>query len=315
MIVSMRLIYAYVVSVLVIGCADRETRVLTTIEQSLLRSGELIRLENAKAVDVLGKRWGTAITGGPAVDWAPKAKALQLASKALNEQLDNIKGNIDRMKGGDSAVATFLRRQETSIAGLINGYRFQVRRIIFDSTTDVEALREQQNLQRARDADSAVFSFVGLPGRIKVNWEKGIESEFKDVLGNDRMAAALAIGRIKLALSLMENSLVGLCNDNAKRYLYCGYQYSYIAQLDRGEYSAGDTITVHVGKSEIATYKSPKVWVADSTLKIESDGAANYSWIAKGKPGVYSLPIVYEYEKPNGGKLSWTKNIKYVIEK
>lgn len=294
---------------LLTGCAEsQESKMLDMIDQNMHRTSDAIKEENMLAVEAINQQLAASIAGGSIVGWAPKINLLQETADALHLQLHKIKDSVERMGDDHKSVSAFLRRQETMIGSYLNDYRTLVRRALTDSTVITTDWVQQKVLREVGAADSVFCERVNMavPSKVIVT---------ESLLGTRRNTALLSISRVEQALRLMERTLIEICGLYSGRSSCCCPWFMYWTEIDQERYSVGDTITVYAGRADIATWKNLEVHIGDTVLSKDEGGVVTYSWMAKGPPGAYTLPVQYEYEKPNGGKLSWTKNIQYVIEK
>ncbi|MDF2189071.1 hypothetical protein [Paraflavitalea sp. CAU 1676] len=313
----MRTLLVITAGVLMVGCAEKhEAKVLRLLENSLQNSEKLIRKENQLIYGHLNRELESAFTGGPSIEWAPTANELRAAASMLNDSLEVAKRQVAEADGKKNTKGPSLLAQEAIIYRHLNFYRSAINNILYHSSHAIAEWQLRYYKQVVRDVDSLFKGSLRMSYALSQGDSlEPLKPGERNLLGNDQVSAALAIGRIELTLGLVERSLASFCMSRTKGYLHCVGVPAIINTLNYERIRTGDTLVLTLGDGEFVAYKTPLIRL-DGTLVPQDDaGGFRYSWIASAKPGEYFLPVNIQYEKPTGEVLSWTKNVKYVIQK
>ncbi len=116
----------------------------------------------------------------------------------------------------------------------------------------------------------------------------------------------------KSELLQLENTILNYINNNSIT-IYCGYnEFNAIASINSEVFLPNQPIEIYAGVGSFSADSKPKISVNKKNAPL-IDGMATYTSKAPKKAGVYSIPVIIEYTKPDGTTSKVHKDFFYTV--
>lgn len=110
------------------------------------------------------------------------------------------------------------------------------------------------------------------------------------------------------------NYVVEYCNINTT-INYCGYDhFQAIAVQNSTHFKPNEKLKITAGIGVFSSNAQPIVKVDSKTVKLNTEGVAEYETKVADKPGTYSKLVTIEFTKPDGTRSTIEKQIKYTVD-
>ncbi|MBO9562040.1 MAG: hypothetical protein J7621_04670 [Niastella sp.] len=298
-----------------IACKDNiDAKKMDKITRSLNRTNKLIDAHNEEIYSTLERKLRSVRTRAKAEIWNPKALRVKKLSAGLYAYIDSLQKQVSSPDATTKEIRRLLNKESGRLHGDLAAYCEAVS--VIDTTEFVDNSRMLEALKR---------DMVNLRKFIALRLNMGMDSTL--ILHTDarqlaRMyfdnttpaQASMVLSKFRNDILVIENGLAVYFNMWAVNN-YCGYTPGcpVIGMINVTHVKAGHGMEVYAGRGSYSTEADPRITIGDSTMGIGPDGTTTYDFIAKGKPGKYTIPVQIEYYKPDGSKNTFTKKLEYTI--
>lgn len=290
---------------LLTACRQQEpVNQLKEINSALERANLIIEDNNHFAYEEMDAKLKDPRTHDGATIWEPRARIIRqraLESKMLIASLKNaLIKQSDSLQNQDRAIVTRILKADGNAGKL-----FENLILLKDSAINVFEKVEELN------RDSGFFSKkvlqIDVTAYSKADW---LNKNFDKC---SPLLAVMALNKIEANVINTESICINHCNAKVM-YNFCGY-YSPgpLASINSNIVRSGDTISITAGVGVFAKEMSPRITINGTRIKLYDSPIAEYEFIAIGKPGTYSVPVIIEYMDSDGSWQTAFKKLGYII--
>ena len=129
------------------------------------------------------------------------------------------------------------------------------------------------------------------------------------------LMAMIMLNKMEADLLATEKAFITYCNFRAS-FHGCILPYDLfkaVATLSSSYVKAGQSIEVTAGVGSFTDAMKPRITINGKDVKVGEGATAVYKFIAAGKPGTYTVPITFQYYKPDGTNASISTTREYII--
>lgn len=291
---------------------DRE--IMKTISGSLDRSRGRIVQSNEYVYRSLDTKLKDPVGQPKAAFWGSKIQKVKVLSMKLYRHLDSLKTQVRLSGKSHRAMQELISKESVRLYSDLLLYCDA-----FSTTLALEEFTSHPTFyeQLKKDAQYMLKYHASLLGfrddhsmAFPVVQEQWISNQF----GGETPRVLLMLNKLQSDVLLIERSIIGYCLSQipVSCNLLAG-SYWFRAFINSTHVKAGQKMEIVVGEVSREPAVSPRIRIADSSLRVTADGTATYSFIAKGKPGVYSIPVKISYTGVDGQEWTVVKNLEYII--
>jgi hypothetical protein len=144
----------------------------------------------------------------------------------------------------------------------------------------------------------------------RINQQSWQAADLKD----QALPQALAmLNKLKADVLITEADLLNYCANNIPYPRRpCGL-FEAIAILNSSYAKSGQRMQAFVGSGTFSAASKPYVMIDDKRVVLQEEGVAVYKFIANGKPGIHTIPVCIEYNKPDGTYNVINEKLEYII--
>ncbi|MBO9660326.1 MAG: hypothetical protein J7527_16010 [Chitinophagaceae bacterium] len=262
--------------------SSEKDALLQSLKQSLDRSARTINGSSSFALAQLHEKRMTPGTSYKAGIWLPKA---ELADKYKIQILQQ----IEMMIHNDEDNAAPINESDLhTLKDRLKSYA--------DSTIAIDAFIKREFAPIFADStknDLSPLTMLANLKRAKSNVER-----------------ATILAQLKLTVTHSTNNVIQYCLEQipspCRFYVYAPLitQYTHAVQ-------SGEQVEIIAGIGSYSANAQPKTMIAGKRCIQKEDGTFRYQLTAKGKPGVYSIPVVIDYIDEMGDPVKTNKTITY----
>jgi len=154
---------------------------------------------------------------------------------------------------------------------------------------------------------------ASLPTDKKIDYKKKwLEKNFGRTTA---LMAMIMLNKMEADVLATEKAFITYCNDRAT-FHGCILRYDVfkaVATLSSSYVKAGQTIEVTAGVGSFSYAAKPRITINGKEVNVGDDAAAVYKFIVAGKPGKYTIPVKFEYYRPDGTSVSVSTTREYII--
>jgi hypothetical protein len=302
--------------VALISCKDKnDSNALKAINQGLELANADMEERNEYVYTDLAEKTMDPQTAAKAAIWRPRAIDVGSKSTKLITYIDSLKKEIALFKesSGNAIKRSFEEKGNELYGKLVMYSQDLTDAWDLDPYTDNPIFRQQLEKVVAMFKKNVAIRFGLLVGDSSSGFV-GAQIWIEQYLNNSNSLLTMAmLNKIQNDILITENGLIQYCKIYSTKYT-CGYdQFHTVAVLSSAYVKAGQSIEVSAGVGQFSAASKPRITIDGAVCKMLDDGAAVYSFTAKGKPGNYHVPVTIEFYKPDGTLAQVNKQLQYTI--
>ena len=295
---------------------------LRAINESLINANNEAEEDNRVIYSALQNKSMDPQTASQAAVWLPKAERLQRNSAKIRKLINWLKNQLIKQSDSLNKTTCELVSQlgeptgkgfgllndliafKDSIPAIFKPVQFTFSPYVY-KVADKDSLRINNMLTLLKD-----YSYPMSEKERDIYGKKWLENNF---VGSSSIMTMLILNKLENDVLATENRLISYCLQHAGTiYKSCNRQEP-IAILSTGYVKSGQAIQVTAGMGSFIDYVKPIIKIGDKEIKLNSDGVAEYSFIANGKPGKHAIRATFQYTKQDGSSVVVWKDLKYII--
>ena len=131
----------------------------------------------------------------------------------------------------------------------------------------------------------------------------------------DKLNSSIILAILKNRIVTIKEMLIEYCSFNAKPGCLLHFEsFQAIASQNSTKFKPAETLQITAGVGAFSTAASPKIFVNDKEIQLNSDGVAEYKTKVPNEIGTYKKQVKIEYIKPDGTRGSVEKEIIYTVD-
>jgi hypothetical protein len=316
------LIFIAITILLLAACQQQENEnKLKAINTCIQKANEVIQSGNKLLYDAIDEKLKDPLTHDNASVWEPRATTVKKIADSINLVIENIK--IQILKQSDS-----LRKPNAPIIKQLyetngDGYVLLNKLVAFkESIPGIFSISDFYDKPYLaphikQDLCSLLDSIPVLPG-FRGNLSETQRSVFKkkwveeNFAGSASLPIMIQLNKIQSEVLVTEQELISYFHNRIVVRAICGGPFPFAA-INSSYVKSGQSITVTAGILQFNIVVNPRVTINGKEVKINSDGEAQYSFIAQSQPGKNIIPVCINYSPGGGSQFRASKNIEYII--
>lgn len=301
---------------LLVGCRQREDEAqLKAINQSLEDANSILQQGNLLLKGDLEYKKYDIRYGSMGVVWEPRAKQISTGADSIIVLIDELKRELikqsDSLKKEDAPIIEQLASPNGA------GYKLLGRLSAFKDTilTIIQADDVDNTVKNANLFTTAPL----LPGYAdSLNKEEGkqyaIKWQKENFSGSSALMTLIVLNKIKNELLVTTKAFIEYSISKSEVHS-CGWPYrvSAAAILSSSYVRSGQPIEVTAGIGEFGPAIGSRILIGGKAIELNNEGTAVHRFIARGKPGKYSVRVEIEFAEPDGTNSRMFKDLKYII--
>lgn len=279
------------------SCLDRSDRnlaIIKTLNESLINSNEMLAASTDEILTSLEMKRRDPGTSAAGELMYSKAKLVRNISSDTYDYLEKIETALLESVAPTGNVNDFFRQGENHLYDSLATYKSKLLAI------DPKIHHQFKN-------SLVVFT---------PSFDSGAKSKHKFVKrffdNSDAIAAIAMLNKLQNNIRLNENRIITFCHENIATHPHYRL-FSIILAQSSTIVQAGDQIEIIAGVASIDTDQTPKIFVFNKQISLESDGIAHYKLTATSKPGKYYVPVKISYTDQDGKSQTVEREIIYTV--
>ncbi|AEW02412.1 hypothetical protein A4D02_00220 [Niastella koreensis] len=315
------LIVPAVIIVLLIGCRPEENPdQLIAVNQSLeYANGVMQEAGDMVYEELLERQKDPRDADHPAL-WLARAKQIKQYADSLGNFIKNIKSELITQSDSLKKDYVELTKQLHNEDGV--GQQLLNKLTDFKDSASSILTPEEKKLEYYRRSEIGHILETGpllpayrdsLPADKKVDYKKKwLEKSFGRT---SALMAMIMLNKIEADVLATEKEFITYCDFRAS-FHGCIVRYDLfkaVAILSSSYVKAGQAIEVTAAVGQFIDAMKPRITIDGKEVQVGECATAVYKFIAAGKPGKYTVPITFQYYKPDGTKDSIATTREYII--
>lgn len=324
LIIKRSILYTVSIVLLLAGCGPQENpRQLKAINESLERANDVIRDGNRSInEELMEMKEAPHTTAGPTI-WYARANQIHLYVDSIRTMIKDLKSEL--MTQSDS-----LKREYVTVVKQLyeeNGVGYQLLEKLAVFKSSILAVifpREVTDDQRSPDFKNREINYLleaipllpgyrdSLPANEQIKYrKKWLDASFAR---SSSLMAMLMLNKIDNDVLTTEKILVDYCDNHVSRGCVLYYnKFSVVAVLSSSYVKNGQPIEVSAGIGSFSAASKPTIIIDGKEITLNEDATALYKFKATGSPGKHTIPVKFEYTKPDGSEELKTVVLNYII--
>ncbi|MFY7964237.1 MAG: hypothetical protein ACOVO1_05025 [Chitinophagaceae bacterium] len=266
------------------GRNKEDEKLFEELNASLESSNKLINAKSVGFMMTMEEKMQDSRTHYIAIKWQPKARFIEKKSNEIIAYLNSLNN-----KASFRTEKKYLQKLHKEL---------------------IEYKQQMQEL------DSAMYN--DLSKDIKITSEIGeaneqTEAEFCNSFNESNQLLKLAIYKNRIVR--IKSSLIEYCEMNTRPGCVLNFEsFRAIAAQNSTKFKPAETLEITAGVGAFSKAASPKVFVNNKEVVLNSDGVAEFKETVPSKPGKYYKQVKIKYIKPDGTIGAAEKEIIYTVD-
>lgn len=307
---------------LIAGCRQRENvSQLKAINESLENSNKIIQYDINMIYEKLLEKQRDSYTISQSEIWAPRANTIRKQADSIITVIEELKRELIKQSDSlqESNAPIIKQLYETNGPGykLLNklaDFKESIPAIIYEFFDNPAQYTSMKNdiirLSATVPLLSGYNNDVGENHRAQYI-KKWLDENFA---GSSSAMVIIVLNKIKNDLLATAKIFMDYCL-NKTATINCGNYsvFRVVAALSSSYVKQGQAIEVSAGIGAFSMAMKPTITINGKEIKLNDHSLAEYHLVASGKPGKHTIPVKFEYTKPDGSTAVATKELAYVI--
>lgn len=314
------LIIPVVIVGLLVGCHPEENPdQLKAVNQSLEYANGIMEEANKLVYEKLTEKKKDVSTMMVAAPWEPKSDQIKRYSDSTRAFIKKLKGELIQQSNNLKMDYVELTKQLHNADGtggqLLNkliAFKDSIPAVFYSGNTMNDPYRRDQLNDLLKTVPLLPAYRDSLPTGKKNDYKKKwLEKSFGRT---SALMAMIMLNKIESDVLTTEHAFITFCNNQI--VIGCNMQvnrFSAIATLSSSYVKAGQSIEITAGVGAFSEAARPRITINGKEVKMDVDATAIYKFIATGAPGKHTVPITFQYSKPDGTDASVSVNREYTI--
>jgi hypothetical protein len=310
-----------VILIILAGCRPEENPdQLMAVNQSLEYANVVMQeASNMVYEELLERQKDPRGADHPAL-WLSRAKQIKQYADSLGSFIKNMKSELitqsDSLKKDYVELTKQLHSEDGVGQQLLNkltDFKDSASGILTPDERKLEYYRRSEIGHILETGPLLPAYWDSLPADKKIDYKKKwLEKSFGRT---SALMAMIMLNKIEADVLATEKEFITYCNFRASFHgCILGYDlFKAVAILSSSYVKAGQSIDVTAAVGQFTDAMKPRITINGKEIQIGEGATAVYKFIATGKPGKYTVPITFQYYKPDGTRDSISTTREYII--
>jgi len=272
---------------------------INSINNSLSNSNKLIAANNSRNYEFSLKRLTQFWSPVSLDNWDTVLHVINGLSTIATQHIDSLALQLQAVGNNDEKANLLLLNREAD--NLHHRLQIYYQAVIQAPEPALSSVHPNIQVRMKREMEQV---------RKRINQQSWQAADLKDLA----LPQALAmLNKLKADVLITEADLLSYCANNIP---YPGRPcelFGAIAILNSSYAKSGQRMQAFVGSGTFSVASKPYVMIGDRRVTLQEEGVAVYKFIVSGKPGINTVPVCIEYNKPDGTYNVINEKLEYII--
>ncbi len=304
------MMYLVLTAMLALNVSSEILNAFKTVNNSLESTNSTVNLSTQAIMTSLKEKTTKAETSERALEWFPKAEAIEQYSKSAYDYIQNLKATIVKEAGGDINDKTKkFKEDNVDIATRIMVEKGEGKKLFNILKEYKEKVLNTDPKIKTEFENSLQIDLKTPPTQSKGNntWEAAY---FRMV---PTVAALTILSKFQNDIKTSENKIVSYCHEQVGKVEVVFDAYAAVIGQSTGNLMPGQELEITAGIGAFSKTAKPTVQIGGSNVAIGTDGVARSS-IKANSVGTHTIPVKVTYfNQALNKEETVTKNIEYTV--
>jgi gliding motility-associated protein GldM len=323
------MMYLVLTALLAMNVSSEILNAFKTVNNSIMTSNKQITDQNNNVYDALNSAKEDPQTKAKADIWEPRATAIQSKSKAIFDEIENMKIELKKQSGLemvegeekfkeddlDAATRILIEQKKGEVLyNKIMAFKKDLLGVIKPTEVSDNPLTQKQIEGELKTFEKNLPIKMDIPKSKTGNHyeQNGMGWSEANFHMTPTIAAVTILTKLQNDVKNSEAKMSDFCLSQIGKVKLIYDKFVPLANANTTYAMPGDPIIIEAGVGAFSDAAVPQISIGGQGMKVEN-GMAKWEKAADASPGEKSVPVKITFTKPDGTQETISKDIKYTV--